>query len=460
MIETGHFAAEAWNAIGGDHRLLECLRPMEPPVALPSRLNVIGLAHDSVSVSILALHEARVSRGLADDIAPVRVQPDRLVTSIRSERHFTIDGKTPDAWAALSGFFRTADGWVRTHGNYPHHAERLRRLLGLPTDATKDEAAETFLKKDAQEIEDDAARAGAIAVRVREPEEWAAHPHAAHLRATPLCQLHEIGSADPRPWSPHPDHPLTGVRVLDLTRVIAGPVATRDLAFAGADVLRIDTPTLPEVPWRHLDTGQGKRSTLLDLTAAADRRTFDELLTTADVVVTGYRPGSLDRLGLSPDELTDQHPGLIVAAVSAWGQTGPWSDRRGFDSITQAASGIAMIESDDTRAPGALPAQALDHSAGHLLAAAITRALLLQRAHGGSHTASIALARVAQALLSGGHTDEKAHDTRATPTLQTGSTEEGELVVAAPVLTYDGAPTAYSEIGRPWARDKPEWARS
>jgi crotonobetainyl-CoA:carnitine CoA-transferase CaiB-like acyl-CoA transferase len=163
---------------------------------------------------------------------------------------------------------------------------------------------------------------------------------------------------------------LTGVRVLDLTRVLAGPVATRNLAQAGAEVLRIDSPHLPEIGWVHLDTGAGKRSTTLDLRSPSGRSTFEDLLDDADIVVTGYRPGSLDPLGLSPEELASRKPGLVVGSVSAWGTEGPWAQRRGFDSIVQAVTGIAMIESTDGTRPGALPAQALDHSAGHLLSAA------------------------------------------------------------------------------------------
>ncbi|EPH42811.1 putative CaiB/baiF CoA-transferase family protein C7orf10 like protein [Streptomyces aurantiacus JA 4570] len=168
--------------------------------------------------------------------------------------------------------------------------------------------------------------------------------------------------------------PAAGLRVLDLTRVIAGPVATRTLALLGADVLRVDPPHLPELPDQHADTGFGKRSTALDLADRADRRAFEDLLAGADVVVTGYRPGTLDRFGLAPEALAERRPGLVVAQLSAWGTTGPWSGRRGFDSLVQAASGIAVTEGAPDR-PGALPAQALDHGTGHLLAAAVLRSL-------------------------------------------------------------------------------------
>ncbi|MCZ9339719.1 CoA transferase, partial [Streptomyces sp. TRM76130] len=174
-----------------------------------------------------------------------------------------------------------------------------------------------------------------------------------------------------------------GLRVLDLTRVLAGPVATRTLALLGADVLRIDAPHLPESQDAHNDTGLGKRSATLDLGDAAGRRIFEGLLHGADVVVTGYRPGALDRFGLSPEALAGRRPGLVIGQLSAWGHDGPWHGRRGFDSLVQAATGIAELEGSPD-SPGALPAQALDHGTGYLLAAGVLRALTEQHRAGGT----------------------------------------------------------------------------
>jgi crotonobetainyl-CoA:carnitine CoA-transferase CaiB-like acyl-CoA transferase len=244
--------------------------------------------------------------------------------------------------------------------------------------------------------------------------------------------------------------------VLDLTRVLAGPVATRDLARAGADVLRVDSPRLPEIGWQHLETGASKRSTTLDLAAAHDRRLFGELLATADVVVTGYRPGSLDQFGLDPESLMARRPGVVVAAVSAWGTVGPWAHRRGFDSIVQAVTGIAMRESPDGVEPGALPAQALDHSAGHFLAAGIVRGLTRQRAEGGSWYVGVALARLARALLETNATPP-ATAPEGGPTLQTGTTAAGRISCAAPPLTLARGPSEYPTLAGPWGTDAPDW---
>ncbi|WP_449066680.1 CoA transferase, partial [Planomonospora algeriensis] len=218
--------------------------------------------------------------------------------------------------------------------------------------------------------------------------------------AQPLVETRLTGGSGPRALPPAP-LPAGGVRVLDLTRVIAGPVATRTLALLGADVLRVDPPGIPEDADSHADTGMGKRSALLDLSVPADRRAFDDLLGSADVVVTGYRPGSLDRYGLAPEALLARRPGLILAQLCAWGWSGSWAGRRGFDSLVQAASGIAVIESAAGGRPGALPAQALDHATGYLLAAAVLRALSDRHLTGGGRLSRLSLAGTASWLLHG-----------------------------------------------------------
>jgi len=456
-MSTEHFATEAWELLGEDPAD-PLIRPtIEPRPHLPSPLDVAGLVAGSVTTAAAQVHRVMVDRGLRHAAPPVVLDGSRLTTSVRSDRHFRLDGEPVDAWAPLSGFWQTADGWVRTHGNYPHHAARLRQILDIAEDADRGDVATAIRLRGAHELEEAAATAGAILVAVRSPEQWQAHPQAESVAAQPLLSIERVSDAPARPWN-NGRLPLEGIRVLDLTRVIAGPVATRDLAFAGADVLRVDSPRLPEIEWQHLDTGQGKRSTRVDLTADADRTALETLLSTADVVVTGYRPHSLDRFGLTPANLVERHPGLVVASVSAWGAEGPWAERRGFDSIVQAASGIAVIESKDGSTPGAMPAQALDHSAGHFLAAAIIASLRRQRREGGSWAASISLARVAHALLRAPRADPATEASQEpAPALQIASTSLGEMTVAAPILTYDGARSSYPELAHRWGGDQPRW---
>ncbi|MXQ64521.1 hypothetical protein GQ466_10775 [Actinomadura rayongensis] len=455
-VPTGRFARRAWADLGGDPALLGLIAPPEDVVPLPSALPVGELAADGVGVASLAANVVRARR-FGGDVAPVFLSADRIAASYQSERLFRLDGRPGEAWAALSGFWRADDGWIRTHGNYPHHARRLRSLLGLAAGVRPAEFRAAVARQSAADLEERAVAAGAVVAAVRTPEQWRNHPQAAALAARPLVEIAEIGAADPRPWPPAraDDLPLHGVRVLDLTRVIAGPVATRDLAFAGADVLRVDPPRHPEIAWLHLDTGQGKRSATLDLRDRGDHAVLHGLLADADVVVTGYRPGALDRFGLAPDALAARHPGLVIAQVSAWGATGPWSRRRGFDSIVQAATGIAIAESADGATPGALPAQALDHTSGHLLAAAIMTALVRQRTSGGTPLVSVALARVGHELLA---TDgaTRAEQNPHLPTV-TVDGEAGRITCAPPVLAFDGAPADYAWAGRPWAADDPRW---
>ena len=349
---------------------------------------------------------------------------------------------------------------MRTHANYPHHRARLLSALDLPTDATVAAFTERLTRLSTGDVEDRVTAAGGIAVTVRTPEEWARHPQAGAVRSQPLIGMRRYETPGPGrilPASTNAAAPLTGMRVLDFTRVIAGPVATRTLALLGADVLRVDAPQLPEPEWQHLETGAGKRSTLLDLTQPGDRRTLEELLQTADVVVSGYRPGALAAYGLAAEQLVERWPGLVVGSVSAWGTTGPWAEHRGFDSIVQAASGIAVRESADGIRPGALPAQALDHSAGYLLAAGVMSALRSRRQESGSWSLEVSLARLAQELLSLNPTSVADAGTPGEPQTSTVQAPSGLLTTALPALSYAGGPTDWPAPSRPWGADRPEW---
>jgi crotonobetainyl-CoA:carnitine CoA-transferase CaiB-like acyl-CoA transferase len=331
----------------------------------------------------------------------------------------------------------------------------------VPARADTDAVASAISAAGAFDLEDRAPSLGAVVGAVRSADVWSVHPQARVVAAQPVVEVGRVGAAAPRPWSDG-SAPLSGIRVLDLTRVLAGPIAARDLALAGAEVLRVDSPLLEETSWIHLDTGQGKRSTRLDLNDTLDRRVFESLLSAADVLLTGYRPGALSRFGLDPADLAIRHPGLVTGSVSAWGTRGPWAGRRGFDSIVQAVTGIAMLESSDGASPGALPVQALDHSSGHFLAAATTTGLLQQRKQGGSVDVQIALARVAHALL---HSPDgltpPATDAVPLPSRHrelAGSPRP--LTYAPPVLAFDGAPDDYPVVGGAWGVDAPAWSAS
>ncbi|MFF4969353.1 CoA transferase [Streptomyces sp. NPDC001037] len=452
----------AWSALGGDPALLSRVSVVEREGALPARLPVLRLARACVGVCALAAAELGARRAGLARVPRAEVDDGAVAAAFHSERLLRVDGRAPVSFAPLSRFWRTADGWVRTHANYPHHRTRLLRALGLPEDPAVAAAEARIAERSALDVEDTVHRAGGLAVALRTPREWAAHGQAAEVAARPLVERERLNASParvPRPLDPAAARllPADGLRVLDLTRVLAGPVATRTLALLGADVLRLDHPRSPELPDLHADTGFGKRSATLDLTTGRD--TLEELLAAADVVVTGYRPGALDRFGLSPEALAERHPGLVVAQVSAWGAYGPWAGRRGFDSLVQAAAGIAATEGSAGR-PGALPAQALDHGTGYLLAAGVLRALTERSYDGGGRLVRTALARTAHWLT------EEIPPAAACGGPAYGGPDAwlaetagrlGRLRHALPPLSFTGGPTGWTRPPTPWGSDPARW---
>lgn len=456
---------EVASLLGLSSKELATLAPLGTP-HWSSNLRVGELAADSVAHSTLAITLIAADRAhTRPSAASVTVDPERVAASFGSEKLFRVDNLAPTIWAPLSGFWRVSDGWVRTHGNYPHHAERLAAILGITEGASKPEIETVLRAWNRFDLEERAAARGALAVAVRSVEEWRQHPQYEVLAEDPILHFTQHPQAEPRPWSEHAELPLSGVRVLDLTRVIAGPVATRDLAWAGADVLRIDSPRLPEPKWQHFDTGQEKRTSLLDLAEPGGFARLNELLENADVVVHGYRPTALARYGLDADSLHERFPGLIVAQLSAWGTRGPWGARRGFDSLVQAATGISFLESTDEGAtPGALPVQGLDHSAGHFIAAAVATALRAQRNFGGSYAINISLARIAHALIDSGPAKPGAGAFREPPNLTVSvpvRAEGGEptptVTCAPPPLQYPDASSSYRSPLHRWGSDEAVW---
>ncbi|MEU4481269.1 CoA transferase [Micromonospora sp. NPDC023966] len=454
----------AWAALGGDPADAEAVRPAGPAGVLPARLPVTDLAVACVAAAGLAALELARARGAGTD-GPLAVDSRAVAVAFTSERHLRVDGQAFSGFAPLSRFWPAADGWVRTHANYPHHRRRLLTALDLDPAHPDDEAlvatvGERIGARPAAEVEQRVTAADGLAVAARTPAGWDAHPQAAAVAAEPLVRLRADAPAAARPVSAAPAGlPAAGVRVLDLTRVIAGPVATRFLALLGADVLRVDSPGLPELEPQHLDTDAGKRSTLLDLGRDADRARFTALLADADVVVTGYRPGALDRWGLSPEALRRHRPDLVVARLSAWGGTGPWAGRRSFDSLVQAATGIAEIERRPDGTPGVLPAQALDHGTGYLLAAAVLRALALRAGDGGAWTAELSLARTARWLrheLPAGAV-QAAAPPDPDPWCAERDSPAGRLRYALPPVTLPGGPRTWASPPTRWGGDPPAW---
>ncbi len=155
--------------------------------------------------------------------------------------------------------------------------------------------------------------------------------------------------------------------MLDLTRVIAGPVCGRTLAAHGADVLLVTAAHLPQMGTLVIDNGRGKLSGFVDLRDAAGRETLAALTRDADIFVQGFRPGAIGGHGFTPEQAARLRPGIVYVSLSAYGHAGPWANRRGFDSLVQNANGINHAEAEAAGAaqPKPLPCQAIDHASGY-----------------------------------------------------------------------------------------------
>lgn len=342
----------------------------------------------------------------------VSVDLRAAVASLRSARYMRIDGKPlPAMWDPFSGFYPVRDGrWISIHCNFANHRDAALGVLG---GATERQAAENASRSwDGPALEEAIHAVGGCAGFVRSAAEWARHPHAAAVAAQPLLEVLRIGDAPPEPAHAGA-RPLSGVRVLDLTRVLAGPTCARTLAEHGADVLKITAAHLPDSGLVELDTGIGKLSARLDLRAKADADVLRGLVRESDVFSQSYRPGALSARGFSPQDLARLRPGIVHVALSAWGDEGPWRMRRGFDSIVQCVSGMADIEGrshdrGDDAPPRLLPVSAIDYVAGYLMAFGTMVALGRRAREGGSWQVKVSLARTGRWIVDRGVLDAPA----------------------------------------------------
>lgn len=445
---------ESWAALtSGDGEVDSApVQASGPAGGLPSRFAVEDVATASVATAL------RAATALRPELqsTPIRLDRSHVADACRSERFFAVDGKAPGAgFAPLSRFWPAADGWVRTHANYPWHQRALLDALGVPADADPigDAVGSAIASLHGEEFEERVFAAGGVGSAVRSFEAWSRHPQGRAVAAEPLVSCDLVGDASPRTAPPR-------LRVLDLTRVIAGPVCTRFLAALGADVLRVDAPRRRDMaPGALADTLLGKRSCTLDLTTPAGDDLVHALLDQADVLVHGYRPGALDRFGLSPQEIAERHPGTVVVIIDAWGHTGPWSGRRGFDSVVQAATGLAAGESSIGPEPGALPCQLLDHGTGYLAAAAALDGLRRQHRQGGTIIRRVSLARSAcwVANTPVGPDDRPEMDEERRTFLVDVPADGHSVVAVAPPGNVGPEPLRWPHAGHGYGVDSPSW---
>ncbi|ETR76071.1 carnitine dehydratase [Afipia sp. P52-10] len=387
---------DLWTLAQGDLDALDAVTLTGTPPILPSSFAVDMAAQ--VTIAAAGLAAAEIWRARSGQSQRVSVALEHAVVECRSERYLRLNGNPPPpAWDAIAGVYKVRDGFVRLHTNFKHHRDNVCRVLDCKPE--RDEVQAALNHWEGEAFETAAYAGGCVVSYMRSHEQWSKHPQAHALEGLPLLTIEKIGEAAPRPW-PHGDRPLEGLRVLDLSRVIAGPVAGRTLAAHGADVLLISGPELPAIPWLTIDTGRGKLSAFLDLKSGPGRAALHLLLAEADIISQGYRPGALSALGFSPEDAAAINPGIVYVSLCAYGHQGPWAGRRGFDSLVQTSTGFNHAEGQaaGVDGPKELPSQMLDHATGYLMAFGAMMAKARQAREGGSWHVRVSLAQTGRWL--------------------------------------------------------------
>ena len=453
--------AALWRAFGGDPAALENIELTGTDPVLPSSFPVGTAAQASIAASALAA--AELWRLRTDKSQRVALDMRHAAVECRSERYLRVAGKPlPDLWDKIAGTYRCGDGrWVRLHTNFAHHRDGVLKLLGCAYD--RDAVKQALQDWRAEDLETAAAEAGLVVTAMRSFAEWDAHPQGRAVAGLPVLSVERIGDADAQTL-PAGARPLSGVRVLDLTRIIAGPVAGRTLAAHGAEVLLVTSPHLPAVEQLVIDTGRGKLSTHVDLRDSAGRDTLASLLPSADVFVQGYRPGGLAELGFGPEDAAKIRPGIVYVSLSAYGHEGPWRGRRGFDSLVQTASGFnhAEAQAAGSDKPHPLPMQVLDHATGYFMAFGAMTALARRVREGGSWHVRVSLAQTGHWVRNLGRIenglscpDPKLDDVR--DLLDEASSGFGRLTFVRHAAKLSETPPHWSRPSVPLGTHPPVW---
>lgn len=449
-----------WQSIGGDPAALDRV-VLTGGEALPSSFRIGAAAQAAIAASGLAA--ASIWQAKTGRRQTVAVDARHAAIEFRSERHLRVAGNgLASIWDEIAGLYQTGDGrHVRLHTNFAHHRQVILDLLGCaPTRAAVQAALESWT---GFAFEQAAMDAGGVVAALRTAEEWAGHDQAKVLAALPVLTIERIGEAAPRPL-PAGDRPLSGLRVIDMTRIIAGPVAGRTLAAHGADVMLISAPDLPFIDWLAKDTGRGKLSAYADLKTAAGRDALGGLLQTADIIIDGFRPGATAARGFGFEDVARRRPGIVYAQLSAYGHRGPWAARRGFDSLVQTASGFnhaEMVAAGIDR-PKELPCQALDHAAGYLLATGAMLARLRQSQEGGSWLVRVSLAQTGrwiwqQGRVPDGFSTPEPSAAEVDALLETSASPYGEIRAVSHSARLSETPARWMRPTVPLGSDEPSW---
>ena len=461
MPSPNAILADLWTLAGGDAAALAHVRLTGTEPQLPSTFRVGAAAQAGIAAAGLAAAEIwRMRSGRSQTVS---VDMRHATVECRSERYLRRDGDPPPpAWDAIAGVYTTGDNrHVRLHTNFPHHREAVCRVLAC--EATRDAVQAALLQWDGASFEDAAIAAGGVVALMRAHDDWLAHPQGQALCSLPVLTIEKIGDAPPRPF-PAGERPLSGLRVLDLSRVIAGPVAGRTLAAHGADVMLVSSPTLPAIPWLSIDTGRGKLSTFLDLATPAGRDGLRALLADADIFAQGYRPTALAGLGFAAEQVADLSPGIVCVSLSAYGHLGPWSNRRGFDSLVQTTAGFNHAEGEAAglSGPKELPAQMLDHATGYLMAFGAMMARLRQARDGGSWHVRVSLAQTGRWLwglgrLPGGLATPELTAAQIAPFIANLPSGFGRLSAVSHAAILSETPARWERPAVPLGTHPPQW---
>jgi crotonobetainyl-CoA:carnitine CoA-transferase CaiB-like acyl-CoA transferase len=370
----------------------------DPVLPTPFRIGTAGAA----TIAAAGLAAAQLWQARSGRRQRVTVDLRQAAASLRSGHYMKLaEAKVSTARNTIMGVYPTKDGrWSYLHCNFPNHRAAALRVLGVAED--RDAVTRAVATWNAADLEEAIIAAKGAGGMARTHAEWAKHPQAAAIAALPLMEIMRIGESAPEPLPPG-DRPLSGIRVLDLTRVLAGPTCARTLAEHGADVMKITAAHLPNLGYQEWDTGHGKLSAELDLREPANVDVLRGLARKADVFSQGYRPGTLAGRGLSPEELAALRPGLVYVSLSAFGHAGPWASRRGFDTVVQTVSGITIRQAEcfpgKTPGPQFYPVSAIDYCTGYLMAFGAMVALTRRAREGGSWLVRISLAQVGKFIV-------------------------------------------------------------
>ena len=420
-------------------------------------------ALSAVGLAVSDLWESRTGRR-----QEVSVDARRATASLRSGKYMQMDGAGVSTERnTVMGVYPTKDGrWSYLHCNFPNHRAAALSVLGVAED--RDAVTKAVAKWNAQDLEDAIIEAKGAGGMVRTMEEWAKHPQAAAIANLPLMEIVKLADSPPEAL-PEGSRPLSGVRVLDLTRVLAGPTCARTLAEHGADVMKITGAHLPNIGYQEYDTGHGKLNAQLDLRETKDMETLRGLVSQTDVFSQGYRPGTLGGRGLSPEELAELRPGIVYISMCAFSHMGPWASRRGFDTVVQTVSGITNRQGDlfpgATPGPQFYPVSAIDYLTGYLMAFGGMVALNRRVHEGGSWLVRISLAQVGRWLVSQGEIPEA--DLKNIPAefnpeeiaswSTVSDTPMGKLGHLGPVLSLSETPPRWARTSVPLGHHDPVW---